>query len=210
MQIWDVSPELDGVIPFIQWPREKNIVVSLAHTGATLEQTRAGVDAGIALVTHLYDTFDVAQQVDPGVYPARITDYIQIEDSLNFEIVHGVQVHPLLIEKKLRCKGIEWVVFVTDSLQGSGNPPGIYDGLADGEQVEVTVDRGMRRVSDDGLSASCLTQLQSFRNAVWVFGLSIREASILSSRNPARILGLNKGILDYGVNGDLILLYQNF
>jgi N-acetylglucosamine-6-phosphate deacetylase len=208
--IWDVSPELKGAISFIHWAREKNIVVSLAHTGATLEQTRAGVDAGIALVTHLYDTFDIAQQVDPGVYPAGITDYIQIEDRLNVEIVpDGVHVHPILVEKTLRCKGIERVVFVTDSLRGSGNPPGIYDGLAHGEQIEVTVDRGMRRISDNALSGSCLTQLQSFRNAVRVFGMSIRQACLLCSRNPARILGLNKGMLASGMDGDIILLDRN-
>jgi N-acetylglucosamine-6-phosphate deacetylase len=211
MPIWDVSPELEGAIPFIRWAREKNIVVSLAHTGATIEQTRAGVDAGIGLVTHLYDTFDLAQPVDPGVYPAGVTDYIQIEDRLNVEIVpDGVHVHPILVEKTLRCKGIERVVFVTDSLRGSGNPPGIYDGLAAGEQVEVTVDRGMRRVTDDALSGSCLTQLQSFRNAVRVFGMSIREASILCSRNQARLLGLRKGILASGMDGDLILLDRDF
>jgi N-acetylglucosamine-6-phosphate deacetylase len=208
--VWDVSPELEGAVPFIRWAREKNIVVSVAHTSATIEQTRSGVDAGITLVTHLYDTFDLARPVDGGVYPAGVTDYIQIEDRLNVEIVpDGVHVHPLLVEKTLRCKGIERVVFVTDSLRGSGNPPGIYDGLAGGERIEVTADRGMRRVSDNALSGSCLTQLESFRNAIRKFGLSIRQASAVCSRNPARILGLNKGMLAAGMDGDLILLDQD-
>jgi len=205
--VWDVSPELPGAIEFIRWARDKGIRVSLAHTGATVEQTRAAVDAGLSLVTHFYDTFDLAEQGDPGVYPAGVTDYVQIEDRLSVEIIpDGVHVHPFLVEKTLRCKGLERVAFVTDSLRGSGNPPGVYEGLAAGEKIEVTPDRGMRRVGDDTLSGSCLTHLQSFRNAVRLFDRSLREASILCSRNPARLLGLPKGLLAAGMDGDLILL----
>ena len=205
--IWDVSPELDGALPFIRWAVDRGIVVSLAHTRASVEQARRAVDAGLSLVTHLYDTFDPAEQTDAGVYPAGLTDYLQIEDRVTVEIIpDGVHVHPLLVEKTLRCKGLERVALVTDSLRGSGNLPGIYDGLAPGERIAVTPDRGMRRVTDDALSGSCLTHLQSFRNAVRLFGRSIREASVLCSRNQARLLGLQKGCLAAGMDADLILL----
>ena len=123
--VWDVSPELDGAVPFIRWAVRQRIVASLAHTRATVEQTRQAIDAGLQLVTHLYDTFDTAVQTDPGVYPAGLTDYLQIEDRVTVEIVpDGVHVHPYLVEKTFRCKGPQRVVFVTDSLRGSGNPPG--------------------------------------------------------------------------------------
>ncbi len=205
--IWDVSPELAGALPFIAWAAERGIVVSLAHTRASVEQTRRAIDAGLALVTHFYDTFDPAAESDPGVYPAGLTDYLQIEDRATVEIIpDGVHVHPFLVEKTLRCKGLERVIFVTDSLRGAGNPPGVYEGLAPGEQIAVTPDRGMRRVSDGALSGSCLTHLQGFRNAVRLFGKSIREASVLCSRNAARLLGLNKGYLAPGMDADLILL----
>lgn len=208
--IWDVSPELDGAVPFVRWAVRQGIVVSLAHTRATVEQTRQAIDAGLQFVTHLYDTFDTAVQTDGGVYPAGLTDYLQIEDRVTVEIVpDGVHVHPFLVEKTFRCKGLQRVTFVTDSLRGSGNPPGVYDGLAPNESVAVTSDRGMRRVSDDALSGSCLTHLQSFRNAVRLFGRSIREASVLCSRTPGRLLGLNKGYLAAGMDADIILLNAN-
>ena len=141
------------------------------------------------LVTHFYDTFDVAVQTDAGVYPAGLTDYIQIEDRLTVEIIpDGVHVHPYLLEKTLRCKGIDRVVFITDSVKGAGNPPGIYTGLYPGVQVEVTSDRGVRRVGDGALSGSALTQLRAFQNAVLKWGRSIPEASALCSRTAARLL----------------------
>jgi N-acetylglucosamine-6-phosphate deacetylase len=40
IRIWDVSPELDGAIPFIRWCRERGIVTSLAHSSASIEQAR--------------------------------------------------------------------------------------------------------------------------------------------------------------------------
>lgn len=206
--IWDVSPELDGALPFIRWCRERGIVTSLAHSSASIEQARRAVDAGLALVTHFYDTFDPPPQTDPGVYPAGLTDYIQVEDRLTVEIIpDGVHVHPLLVEKTFRCKGLGRIVFVTDGVRGAGNPPGVYDGLYPGVQVEVTADRGVRRKPDDALSGSALTPIQCLRNAVQRFGRSLIEASILCSRTPARVLGLHrKGYLAAGMDADIVIL----
>jgi N-acetylglucosamine-6-phosphate deacetylase len=210
--IWDVSPELDGAAAFVRWCREQGIATSLAHTAATIEQTRRAVDAGLSLVTHFYDTFDPPAQTDPGVYPAGLTDYIQVEDRLTVEIIpDGVHVHPLLVEKTFRCKGIERIAFITDGVKGAGNPPGVYDGLYPGVQVEVTADRGVRRTSDNALSGSALTPVQCLRNAVHKFGRSLVEASILCSRTPARVLGLRtKGHLAAGMDTDLIIVTKDF
>ena len=208
IKIWDVSPERDEASAFISWATQRGIVTSLAHSSASVEQTRAAIEAGMTLVTHFYDTFDVAIQTDPGVYPAGLTDYIQIEDRLTVEIIpDGVHVHPHLVEKTLRCKGLDRVVFITDSVKGAGNPPGIYSGLYPGVQVEVTEDRGVRRVGDDALSGSALTQLRAFQNAVFKFSRSIPEASILCSRTAARLLNLpSKGYLAAGMDADVIVL----
>lgn len=208
IKVWDVSPERDEAPAFIRWAASRGIVTSLAHSSASVEQTRTAIEAGMTLVTHFYDTFDVALQTDPGVYPAGLTDYIQIEDRLTVEIIpDGVHVHPHLVEKTLRCKGLDRVVFITDSVKGAGNPPGTYSGLYPGVQVEVTVDRGVRRVGDDALSGSALTQLRAFQNAVFKFGRSIPEASILCSRTAARLLNLpSKGYLAAGMDADVIVL----
>jgi len=208
IRIWDVSPELDGALDFIRWCRERGIVTSLAHSSATIEQTRRAVDAGLGLVTHFYDTFDLPCQTDPGVYPVGLTDYIQVEDRLTVELVpDGVHVHPYLVEKTLRCKGMERVVLVTDGVKGAGNPSGRYAGLYPGVEVEVTADRGVRRAADDALSGSALTHIQCLRNAVGKFGRSLIEASILCSRTPARVLGMrNKGYLAANMDADLIIL----
>jgi len=208
IRIWDVSPELDGALEFISWCAAAGITASMAHSSAGIERVRDAVSAGLGLVTHLYDLFPMPREVDEGVYPAGVTDYINVEDRLSAEIIpDGVHAHPLLVEVTLRCKGLDRVAFITDSLKGSGNPPGRYEGLIPGEPVEVTVDRGIRRISDDILSGSALTHLQALRNAVQKFGRTIPEASRLCSRTPARILGLGrKGALAPGMDADVIVL----
>jgi N-acetylglucosamine-6-phosphate deacetylase len=206
--IWDVSPEIEGAIPFIEWCAERGIVTSMAHSNATVEQARRAVDAGLRLITHFYDTFVQPVEIEPGAYPAGVTDYIQVEDRVTVELIpDGVHVHPLLVEKTLRCKGIERVIFITDSLKGSGYPPGEYDGLIPGDGVIVTADRGIRRKSDGVLTGSAITAITAFRNAVLKFGRSIPEASQLCSENPARLLGLKKkGLIAAGMDADVILL----
>jgi N-acetylglucosamine-6-phosphate deacetylase len=208
IKIWDVSPELPGAIEFIRWARKKGIITSLAHSNALEDIVRPAVDAGMRLVTHFYDLFPLPVEVDEGVYPAGVTDYINLEDRLVVEIIpDGVHVHPYLLEQTIRVKGPERVVFITDSALGSGNPPDIYGGLYPGIQVEVTEDRGIRRIGDDLLSCSALTMLAGFKNTVFKFGKSIPEASKLCSRNAARLIGLGrKGYIGVGMDADIIIL----
>jgi N-acetylglucosamine-6-phosphate deacetylase len=208
IRVWDVSPELEGALPFISWCAENGVVASMAHSAAGIETVRAAVDAGLRLVTHFYDLFAMPVERDEGVYPAGVTDYINVEDRLTAEIIpDGVHVDPLLVEKTLRCKGLDRVVFITDSLKGSGLPPGTYEGLAAGEPVVVTVDRGIRRASDDLLAGSAITQITGFRRAVMAFGRSLAEASRLCSGTPARLLGLSrKGAIAAGMDADMIVL----
>jgi N-acetylglucosamine-6-phosphate deacetylase len=210
IRIWDVSPEIDGALPFISWCTERGIVTSMAHSSATIPQLRAAIDCGLSLITHFYDLFPIPKEIDEGVYPAGVVDYINVEDRVTAEIIpDGVHVHPLLVEKTLRCKGCDRVAFITDSLKGSGLPPGTYDGIIPGEPIEVTRDRGIRRKSDGILSGSTLTLIEAFRNAVRKFGLSLALASALCSRTPARLLRMpHKGFLAAGMDADIIVLDQ--
>ncbi len=60
-----------------------------------------------------------------------------------------------------------------------------------------------------GLAGSALIPLQSFKNAMKLFKKNLFEASILCSRNPARLLGLNKGEIALGKDADLIILSED-
>jgi N-acetylglucosamine-6-phosphate deacetylase len=209
IKIWDVSPELKGAPEVIEELSRQGIVCSIAHTEATIEQGRAAVDAGARLVTHLFDVFVPPENTGSGVYPHGLVDYLLIEDRLKCEIIgDGTHVPHILVEKAFRCKTPDELVFVTDSNFGAGLPPGQYD--AGGSWGRIQIDgpnNGARMVDRDmGLAGSALTPIDGFRNAIRLFDKSIGVASRICSRNPARLLGLNKGEIAPGRDADLIVV----
>ena len=215
IRIWDVSPELPGAAEAIKYLADKGVICSLAHTNGSIEQARAAVDAGARLVTHLFDVFPLPSLTDPdpGVYPVGLVDYLLVEDRVACEIIpDGTHVDPILVEKALRCKPPPGLVFVTDGNLGAGLPPGEYQlpggwgraqikGPNDGVRL---VDRGME------LAGSALTPIDCFRNAVKLFGKDLATASRVCSRNQAILLGLNKGEIKEGRDGDLVILDEAF
>ena len=209
IRIWDISPELPGAVDEIRYLSERGIVCSLAHTQTTIAQARAAVDAGARLVTHLFDTFVLPVMTDPGVYPAGLVDYLLTEDRVTCEIIaDGTHVHPLLVEKALRCKTADRLAFVTDSNYGAGLPPGRYTLPNDWGPVAIDGPNNGVRLLERGmvLSGSALTPLDVFRNAVQMFNKDIATASRLCSAAQARLLGLNKGEIAIGKDADVIVL----
>lgn len=209
IKIWDVSPELEGAPEVIEELSRQGIICSIAHTQATIDQGRAAVDAGARLVTHLFDVFWPPENTRPGIYPHGLVDYLLVEDRVKCEIIaDGTHVVDVLVEKAFRCKPPDGVVLVTDGNFGAGLPPGQYQ--AGGSWGRVQIDgpnNGVRLVDRHmALAGSALTPVDSFRNAIRLFGKSIGVASRVCSSNPARLLGLNKGEIAPGRDADLIVL----
>ncbi len=209
IKIWDISPELPDAPAAIRALCRSGVVCSIAHTQCTVAQAQAAISAGARLVTHLFDTFVMPTQTDPGVYPAGLVDYLLVEDRVACEIIaDGTHVPAFHVEKTLRCKPARGVIFVTDSNFGAGLPPGEYDLPQGWGRAKIAgpnngvrlIDRGM------GLAGSALTPIDGFRNAIRMFHKNIAVASRLCSGNPARLLGLNKGEIAIGRDADLLVL----
>jgi N-acetylglucosamine-6-phosphate deacetylase len=209
IKIWDISPDLPGAADEVAYISSKNIICSIAHTFATIEQARAAVDSGARLVTHLFDTFQSPPHVKGGVYPVALTDYLLVEDRVTCEIIgDGTHVDPILVEKTFRCKTDARTVFVTDSNLGAGLAPGRYTLPGGwGDVMIAGPNDGVRLIDRDmGLSGSALTPIDSFRNAIRLFGKDMGTASRVCSETPAKLLGLNKGRIEKGMDGDIIIL----
>jgi len=213
IRIWDFSPELPGAPEAIKDLAGKGVICSLAHTKATIEQARAAVNAGARLVTHLFDVFPLptATDSDAGTYPVGLVDYLLVEDRVVCEIIpDGTHVHPILVEKAFRCKPSTGLVFVTDGNFGAGLPPGEYP-LAGGQGIlRINGPNDGLRLADRGLAlaGSALTPVDGFRNAVKLFRKDLATASRVCSRNPAILMGLNKGEIKAGRDGDLVILNE--
>ncbi len=214
IRIWDISPELPGAAEEISYLSGKGIICGLAHTRASIDEARAAADAGARLVTHLFDTFEMPENTaaSTGVYPPGLVDYLLIEDRLVCEIIpDGTHVHPILVEKALRCKPDNGIVFITDGNAGAGLPPGEYDLPQGRGRAKIDGPNNGVRLVDRGLvlAGSALTPIDCFRNALKIFGLGMPDASRLCSLNPAVLLGLNKGLISEGRDADILVLDDN-
>jgi len=213
IRIWDISPELPGAAELIQKLSVDGIVCSIAHTQSSIEQAHLAVAAGATLVTHMFDTFILPEMTDPGVYPAALVDYLLVEDRVACEIIaDGTHVHPILVEKALRCKTSRRIAFITDSSYGAGLPPGKYVLPGSRERIAIKGHNDGVRLVDHGmtLAGSSLTPIAAFRNAMQLFGQDIAGASQLCSKSPARLMGLNKGEIAVGKDADLIILDSQY
>lgn len=209
IRIWDISPELPGAREHIASMFARGVVSSIAHTSASIEEARAAVDAGARLVTHLFDVFDLPVMTEPGAYPASLVDYLLLEDRLVCEmILDGTHVHPLLVQKGLRCMGPSRIALITDSNMGAGLPPGRHTLPGDWGRVEIKGSNDGVRLVDRGmvLAGSALTPIDALRNAVGMFGVDLATAVLMGATTPARLLGLNAGEIAVGRNADLILV----
>ncbi len=215
IKIWDVSPEIPGAPDLAHLLSELGIVCSIAHTKATTAEARAVVDAGARLVTHFFDVFYYTPEVsdpDPDMFGACMVDYLLVEDRVTCEIIaDGLHVDGRNVEKAFRCKPPDKLVFVTDSNTGAGLPPGQYRLPGDWGNVQIDgPNNGVRLLDREMiLGGSALTPLDSFRNVIRLFEKDIQTASRVWSRNPARLIGLNKGEILAGRDADLIVLDQN-
>jgi N-acetylglucosamine-6-phosphate deacetylase len=191
-----IAPEVEGAIDLTTAAVSRGVCVSLGHSDADLEQSRAGLNAGARHATHTFNAMRALDHREPGLLGAVLTD-----NSLTADIiVDGIHVAPAVVDLFVRAKGLERSVLITDAISATGMPDGIYSlgGL------EVHVHDG-RCESNGRLAGSVLTLDRAIRNTMEFARVSLQHAVRMATLNPARVLGIEKrkGILASGADADI-------
>jgi N-acetylglucosamine-6-phosphate deacetylase len=211
--IFSISPDFDGILDLIPIMARGGTPVFITHTGATVEETVAAIEAGARHATHFYDVFPVPPERDPGVRPSGAVEAILADPRVTVDfILDGEHVHPAACRMALACKGVEGVALITDAVPGAGLPPGRTYRFSDYE-VTFAYAGAPARMTESGLipgalAGSGLTMDGAVRNAVRFLNLSLPDAVALAGATPARILGLDgrKGRIAEGYDADLVRL----
>lgn len=178
-----VAPEIPGALDLIRHATAQGVRVSLGHTNATAAETRAGIAAGAVSATHTFNAMRALDHREPGVLGVVLDD-----DALYAEIIaDGVHVAPELLRLFLRAKGVDRAILVTDGMSATGMPDGAY--TLGGFPVEVAKGRAM---ANGVLAGSVLTLDRAVANFSRFTGLDLAATTMLASRNPARMLGLEE------------------
>ena len=193
-----IAPELEGAEEVIAEATHRGVCVSLGHTNADLDATRAAIAVGARHATHTFNAMRPLDHREPGIIGEVLTDNRVSADI----IADGVHLHPAIVQLFLNAKGPELSVLITDATAATGMPDGKYRlGMLD---VEV---KNGRCTADGRLAGSVLTLDHAVRNvmqfAAWQLPQALRSASL----NPARVARLaDRGKLEAGCLADIIAL----
>jgi N-acetylglucosamine-6-phosphate deacetylase len=194
-----IAPELNGAEEVIAEATRRGVCVSIGHSDATLEQARRGVKAGARHATHTFNAMRPLDHRAPG-----ILGEVLINNQLSADLIaDGIHVDPVVIDLLFRAKGMENFVLITDAISATGMPDGRYQ-LG---TLEVELKDG-RCTRDGNLAGSALTMDRAVRNVMKFAGLSLQQAVRAASMNPAKAVGINKGIIEAGTDADFVVLTQ--
>jgi N-acetylglucosamine-6-phosphate deacetylase len=195
-----LSPEWPEAPHYIDRLTREGVAASIGHTKATRDQIYDAVSAGATLSTHLGNG---AHSVLPR-HPNYIWEQLA-EDSLAASfIVDGHHLPASFLKVALRAKGIERSVLVTDAVAPAMCEPGEYRlGEVD---IELRADGRVTMRGGERLAGSSLSMDHAIGNTMRFAGVSLAEAVVMATRNPARIgrIGPRLRGLEPGARADIV------
>lgn len=198
-----ISPELEGVQEMIPTLRQLGIVVGIGHSGATYDQAMSAISLGATVGTHVGNAMRLFHQHEPAIFGAVMESDVYCET-----ICDGRHLVPGSVRMYAKCKGLDRIVAITDSIMAAGLPDGNYHlGVND----VVVVDGDAKLASDGTRAGSTLTQDVALKNMLQWLPNTLEEILPTLTENPAREMGLwdRKGSLADGKDADLVLLDDN-
>lgn len=197
IRIMTIAPELDGAPEVIAEATKRGVRVSMGHSDANLEQTRTGVAAGARHVTHIFNAMRPLEHRDPGILGEALTN-----SQLTAEVIaDGIHLDPVVVKLVFQAKGLDGAVLITDATAGTDMPDGRY--RLGTFEFEV---RDGKCLANGKLAGSILTMDRAVRNAMQFAGLDLQQALRPATLNPAKVAGMDRGVLKVGAQADFLVM----
>jgi N-acetylglucosamine-6-phosphate deacetylase len=204
VRMMTIAPELPGALEVIGEAARRKVCVSIGHSDALMEVSRAAVRAGASHATHTFNAMRPLDHREPGIIGETLTNPQLTADI----IADGIHVAPEIVKLFLHAKGIERSVLITDATAATGMPDGNYQ-LG---PIQVEVKNGRCSLAGDPtkLAGSVLTMDRAVRNVTQFAGWSLRDAVRAATLNPSRGAGIaHHGQVAKGAPANLVLLSQH-
>jgi N-acetylglucosamine-6-phosphate deacetylase len=196
------APENDPSGTFCRFLTEHGIVVSAGHTNAIGDEMDTAIASGCSLVTHLYSCCSTVTR-DHGFRRLGVIETALLRDALYAEIIaDGKHLPADLIRLIVKCKGIDRVALVTDSLHLAGTDVKQGKMMATDFIIEDGVCKLLDRSAFAGSIATADRLVRVIRDEV---GLPLTDAVKMAAEVPAKIMGIHKGRLEVGYDADVIV-----
>lgn len=204
IKIITYAPEKDENLEFTKYiSQNTDIVLSMGHTNATYDEACSAVENGAKHVTHLFNAMTGLNHRDPGVVGASVLNGVKCE-----LIADNIHVHKDLYELLVKTKNLEDILLITDAMEATNMPNGMYS--IGGQPVKVE-NNCARLVSNDALAGSTLNLNKAVKNFYDNTSLKLEEVIQLASLNPAKALKIDKtkGSLEIGKDSDIAIFDEN-
>lgn len=204
LKMMTIAPEMPENLEIIKTLAQHNVVPSFAHSDATYEEAKKGIEAGICHVTHIFNAMPAISHRSPGPLAAIFED-----KTISAQIIgDGHHLHPSIVNIVYRMIGAERCICITDGMQAMGLPDGLY--VYNGREYSSI--EGAAKYNDGTLIGSTMSLLnialkfKSFTNCTFA------EAINTVTKNPAKLLGFEgkKGCITLGADADMVLLNPDF
>ncbi len=172
--------------------------VSLGHSMATYQETKAALAEGLTGFTHLFNAMRQLSSRDPGPVAAAL----ESPGAWFGMIADGEHVDPVML--RLALRGAAHPMLVTDAMPpvgGSKRAFALY-----GQEITVGEGRCVRK--DGTLAGAALDMATALRNCVTLLEVPLARALRFASAEPAGFLGLGSslGRLAPGYRADMVAL----
>jgi N-acetylglucosamine-6-phosphate deacetylase len=180
-----LAPEGDEGMQVTKFLADSGVLVSAGHCNPTLDELKAGIDAGLSLFTHVGNGCPAQMNRHDNI----IQRVLSLSDQLTLcWIADGVHVPYFALKNYLRAVDLDRCIVVSDAISAAGLGPGRY-ALAG---REVVVDENLvTRMGDDtshlaGSANSLPEMAKKLRDNL---GMPEEQIKQLCCDNPRRILG---------------------
>ena len=200
LKMVSIAPETEGALDVISYLKENEVSISMAHTTATYDEARKGVDHGITVATHIYNGMRTFSHREPGVVGLSLVD-----DRVYCEMIYDrIHLHDGAVKIVLKIKGPDKTILISDAMRAAGLKDGDYE--LGGQKVIVK--GGAARLENGSLAGSTLNLHDAVYNLVNYLDVPIHEAVRMASLTPAKAIKVdkNKGSIEVGKDADLILI----
>lgn len=204
---WTAAPELEGISEFACALRDHNILASIGHSDAVLEDVQQAFENGFRHITHLYSGMSAMVRKNSYRYPGVIESAYMLDEMTVEIIADGKHLPASILKYVYQTKGADKICLVTDSMRGAGMPDGksILGSLKAGQ--EVIVEEGVAKLLDrSAFAGSVATADRVVRNMIQLADVPLCDAVRMMTSTPAKIANIkNKGIVALGYDADFVI-----
>ena len=204
VKVWAIAPEREGIEPFMAYAKEvkDDVIFAVGHSEALPSEIDALKKYGIKIQTHCMNATGRINE-GGGVRGTGPDEACLLDDDMYAEVICdslAIHVKPEIIKLIVKIKGIDKVILISDSFVSNEPNPEEYKKVKD-----LSFD------ANGNLSGSKLTLDAAARNFIKHTGMSITDAFLTASANPAKAVGIfdEVGSVSVGKYANLVFVDED-